>query len=88
MLAAAAVKIGRTELVQKAIAIAASSLQTDEFPEYYDGRYGRLIGRKARKHQTWTIAGYLVAEAIVESPNYLSLVCFSDDIAAMHCLIN
>ncbi|MBD1914080.1 MULTISPECIES: glycoside hydrolase 100 family protein [unclassified Leptolyngbya] len=87
MLTAAAVKVGRTELAQKAIAIAVSNLEPDEFPEYYDGRYGHLIGREARKHQTWTIAGYLVAKAIIENPDYLSLVCFSDDITVMHCAI-
>jgi len=31
--------------------------------EYYDGKRGRLIGREARKFQTWTIAGFLAAQA-------------------------
>ncbi|MBW4442023.1 MAG: glycoside hydrolase 100 family protein [Plectolyngbya sp. WJT66-NPBG17] len=74
VLVAAAVKVGRTEIAQKAIAIAESSLQTDEFPEYYDGRYGHLIGREARKYQTWTIAGYLVAKAIITNSEHLSLI--------------
>lgn len=87
MLAAAAVKMGRIELAQKAIAIAESNLQTDEFPEYYDGRYGHLIGREARNYQTWTIAGYLVAKAIIEDPNYLSLICFNGENAVMPCIV-
>lgn len=87
MLAAAAVKVGRPELAQKATAIAVSNLEADGFPEYYDGRYGHLIGREAKKHQIWTIAGYLVAKAILENPDYLSLVCFSDEITAMHCTV-
>lgn len=80
MLTAAAIKVGRPELAQKAIAIAESNLEIDEFPEYYDGHYGHLIGREARKHQTWTVAGYLVAKMMIANPNYPSLVCFNDDI--------
>ena len=85
MLTAAAVKVGRTEIAENAIAIAESSLQADEFPEYYDGRYGHLIGREARKYQTWTIAGYLVAKAIVANPSYLSLLGFDKDITFVAC---
>lgn len=87
VLTAAAVKMDRIEFVQTAIAIAESNLQADAFPEYYDGRSGHLIGREARKDQTWTIAGYLVAKAMIEHPNYLSLVCFSDDIPAVRCTV-
>ena len=56
----------RGELAQKAIAIVQQSLLNDDWPEYYDTRQGRLVGREARKFQTWTIAGYLAAHHLVE----------------------
>jgi len=58
MLAAAAQKTGRTELVHRALALFSNCLHQDEWPEYYDGKNGRLIGKEARKYQTWTIAAF------------------------------
>jgi hypothetical protein len=51
-------------------------LSNDEWPEYYDGKKGRLIGKQARKYQTWTIAGYLLAKELTDHPQFLSLVNF------------
>ncbi|WP_414588532.1 glycoside hydrolase 100 family protein [Scytonema sp. PCC 10023] len=79
LLAAAAQKTNRLELAHKAIALAENRLMQDEWPEYYDGKNGRLIGKEARKFQTWTLAGYLVAKEIVSNPMYLKLVCFDFD---------
>ncbi len=62
MLAAAAVKTKKLHLAQNAIEIAEARLSEDEWPEYYDGKKGRLIGKQARKYQTWTITGYLLAK--------------------------
>lgn len=84
---AVAQKTGRTHLAQKAIAIAEKRLQNDEWPEYYDGKNGRLIGREARRYQTWTIAGYLLAKALMEKPDYLLLVNFDEDTEAQACAI-
>jgi len=78
MLAAAAQKMGRIDLAHRAINIAEKRLHTDQWPEYYDGQNGRLIGKEARKYQTWTIAGYLLAKELVDNPNYLKLVCFGE----------
>lgn len=75
MLAAAALKTGRVEIAKNALDIAARRLPGDEWPEYYDGRNGRLVGREARKYQTWTISGFLLAQEIINNPQYLSLVC-------------
>jgi len=47
MLAAAAQKTGRTELVHRALALFSNCLHQDEWPEYYDGKNGRLIGKEA-----------------------------------------
>jgi Alkaline and neutral invertase len=79
MLTAAARKMGRAELAHHAIAIAEQRLVQDQWPEYYDGPDGRLIGKEARKYQTWTIAGYLLAKALVANPEHLKLITFDAD---------
>jgi hypothetical protein len=78
MLAAAAVKTGRVDIAKKAIDVAESSLADDEFPEYYDGQTARLIGKQARKYQTWTITGFLLAKEFVKNPENLQLVNFDN----------
>lgn len=85
LLTAAAQKTGRTELAKKAIAIAETQLMEDDWPEYYDGRQGRLIGREARKYQTWTIAGYLAAHQLVTTPHHLSLISFDEKPVSLTC---
>ncbi len=76
MLAAAAQKTNRIEIAQKAIEIAARRLKTDEWAEYYDGKNGRLIGKEARKYQTWTIASFLCAKEILDNPQNMKIVSF------------
>lgn len=78
MLTVAAKKMGRGELAHHAIAIAERRLSEDHWPEYYDGPEGRLIGKEARKYQTWTIAGYLLAKEFIANPDHLRLVTFDD----------
>ncbi|MBD2166027.1 glycoside hydrolase 100 family protein [Calothrix membranacea FACHB-236] len=76
LLVAAALKTGRVELADKAIDIAQSRLSQDQWPEYYDGKNGRLIGKEARKYQTWTISGLLMAKELVNNPAHLDLICY------------
>jgi Alkaline and neutral invertase len=76
LLVAAAQKTGRIELAHSAIELAQEHLATDEWPEYYDGKCGRLIGKEARKYQTWTLAGLLVARQLIANPTYLKLLDF------------
>ncbi|BAZ07541.1 glycoside hydrolase 100 family protein [Calothrix sp. NIES-3974] len=78
MLAAAALKTKKTYLAQKAIELAEERLHADSWPEYYDGKKGRLIGKQARANQTWTIAGFLLAKEIIANPAYLPLVSFEE----------
>lgn len=75
LLAAAALKTEREELAIKALNIAEKRLSEDQWPEYYDGRNGRLVGKESRKYQTWTISGYLLAKELLANPNALSIVC-------------
>jgi hypothetical protein len=76
MLAAACVRTKHTELAQRAIAVAQERLQDDEWPEYYDGKHGRLIGKQSRKYQTWTVVGFLLAKEILAQPELLPLISF------------
>lgn len=77
LLSAAAVKTNRIELGHKAVEIAEARLHLDEWPEYYDGKKGRLMGKQARKYQTWTIAGFLLAKELLKNPTFLPLVTFA-----------
>lgn len=52
----------------------------DKFPEYYDGKNGRLIGKEARSYQTWTIAGLLAAKELLANPEYIKLISFDEGI--------
>ena len=78
MLTAAAQKIGKADVAAKAIEIAEKSLSKDGWAEYYDGKTGRLIGKEARKNQTWSIAGYLLAKELIANPNHLKLFSFDE----------
>ncbi|MBW4538221.1 MAG: glycoside hydrolase 100 family protein [Myxacorys chilensis ATA2-1-KO14] len=80
MLAAAARKMERAELAHHAIAIAERRLLLDHWPEYYDGPDGRLIGKEARKYQTWTISGYLLAKEFIVNAQHLKLITYESDI--------
>ncbi|BAT52766.1 putative invertase [Nostoc sp. NIES-3756] len=82
---AAALKTGRVELAHEAIAIAESRLTEDKFPEYYDGKNGRLIGKEARIYQTWTIAGLLVAKQFLANPDHIQLISFPETFIGNGC---
>ena len=85
LFSAAAVKTGRIELAQKAIAIAENRLFEDQFPEYYDGNNGRLVGKEARIYQTWSIAGLLAAKQLLANPDYLELISFPEGLEGPGC---
>ena len=87
MMMAACLKMGREDLADRAIKIAEIRLMSDEWPEYYDGKNGRLIGKASRKFQTWTIAGWLLAKLLRENTEFLNYVCFEEDIEAIACTI-
>jgi hypothetical protein len=80
-LVAAAQKTNRQDLAERAIALAKNRLSADEWPEYYDGRHGRLVGKSARKYQTWSIAGLALAQQIMDSPQCLDLFAWQEAVA-------
>ncbi|WP_338115539.1 glycoside hydrolase 100 family protein [Thiococcus pfennigii] len=73
-LVAAALKSGRRPLAERAFEVAAERLPQDRWPEYYDGKGGRLIGRHANLCQTWSAAGLILAHKLLEDPSLLSLL--------------
>lgn len=87
LLTAAAMKTGRKELAEKAMAIAEKRLPEMNWPEYFDGKNGRLVGKKARYRQTWTIAGFLAADYMLDNPEKLDIACFDDDPIAFACSV-
>jgi hypothetical protein len=83
LLVAAAQKTGRTEIAERAIELTEKRLYEDQWPEYYDGKNGRLVGKQARKYQTWTIAGFLVAKDLMANPDHLGLFSFDEDLTSL-----
>ncbi|WP_036482288.1 glycoside hydrolase 100 family protein [Myxosarcina sp. GI1] len=75
-LVAAALKLDRFDLAKRAMAISNQRLPLDEWAEYYDGKNGRLVGKEARKYQTWTIASFILAEELITNPNYLDWISY------------
>ena len=49
MMVAVAQKTGKMAIAHQALAVAEKCLGEDEWPEYYDGRHGQLVGKEARK---------------------------------------
>lgn len=85
MLIAAAQKTGRTSIGERALEIAQKHLSQDEWPEYYDGTHGRLIGKESRRYQTWTVAGFLLAKELMDNPTHLGLVSFTEHPEVCDC---
>ncbi|KAA0049558.1 alkaline/neutral invertase A [Cucumis melo var. makuwa] len=75
----ACIKMGRPELARNAIAVAEKKLSVDRWPEYYDMRSARLIGKQSRLFQTWTIAGFLTSKLLLENPEKASLLFWEED---------
>jgi glycogen debranching enzyme len=84
-MAAASVVTGRDEICRQAVEIAEKRLEPDGWAEYYDGRTGRLVGRQARRVQTWTIAGYIAAKTILANPDNIAPLLFEEDSDLVGC---
>lgn len=79
LLTAACIKTGRPQIAKRAIELVEQRLSKDGWPEYYDGKTGRYVGKQARKYQTWSISGYLVAKMMIENPSNLTLISLEED---------
>jgi len=66
---AAALRAGRRDLAERAFRQLASRAAADQWPEYYDGRNGRLVGRFANLRQVWTAAALVVSHRLLHHPD-------------------
>ncbi|KAL7176310.1 hypothetical protein ACSBR2_029787 [Camellia fascicularis] len=71
LLTAACIKTGRPQIAKRAMELVEQRISKDRWPEYYDGKTGNDVGKQARRYQTWSIAGYLVAKTMIENPSNL-----------------
>ncbi|HHS84257.1 MAG TPA: alkaline invertase [Gammaproteobacteria bacterium] len=69
---AAAIRTGRRDLAKRAVAVAAERLEEDDWAEYYDGKRGNLIGRRANLKQVWSAASLIISHHLLENPAALS----------------
>lgn len=87
----ACIKMGRNDLAEKAVSLAEKRLPFDSWPEYYDTRTGRFIGKQARLFQTWTLAGFLASKMLLKNPEMASLLCWDEDLEILEtcvCVLN
>ncbi|XP_021716420.1 neutral/alkaline invertase 3, chloroplastic-like [Chenopodium quinoa] len=79
-LTVACIKMNRPEIAEKAVKIAEQRLSRDRWPEYYDTKGARFIGKQARMFQTWSIAGYLVAKLLLAQPQKAKILINEEDL--------
>ncbi len=71
---AAAIQTGRGDLAERAFTTAVEKLEQHDWPEYYDGKAGRLIGRRSNVRQVWTATSLIMAHKLLENPELLRLL--------------
>ncbi|XP_043807419.1 probable alkaline/neutral invertase A, chloroplastic [Manihot esculenta] len=59
-------KNGRPELEQRPVYLAVKTLSLDQWPENYDTRSGRFIGKQSRLFRTRTTAGFLTSKMLLK----------------------
>ncbi|XVE68627.1 hypothetical protein DITRI_Ditri09bG0083800 [Diplodiscus trichospermus] len=90
-LTVACMKMNRPEIAAKAVSVAEKRISRDKWPEYYDTKKARFIGKQSRLFQTWSIAGYLVAKLLLADPNASKILTTEEDselVNAFSCMIS
>lgn len=59
-------------------------MSKDHWPEYYDGKHGRYVGKQACEFQTWSIAGFLVAKIMLEDHSLLGMISLEASSEKIH----
>ena len=75
--------MGRPDLASKAVEIAEKRISKYRWPEYYDTKTTRFIGKQARLYQTWSIAGYLAAKSFLANIEIACILACEEDLALM-----
>lgn len=87
----ACIKMNRPEIAARAAQVAEKRLSRDKWPEYYDTKRARFIGKQARLFQTWSIAGYLVSKILLADPSAAKILTTEEDselVNAFSCMIS
>ncbi|KAE8693024.1 Detected protein of confused Function [Hibiscus syriacus] len=90
-LTVACLKMNRPEIAEKAVILAERRISRDKWPEYYDTRRARFIGKQSRLFQTWSIAGYLVAKLLLANPSAAKVLITEEDpelVNAFSCMLS
>ncbi|KAJ9159809.1 hypothetical protein P3X46_025279 [Hevea brasiliensis] len=90
-LTVAGIKMNRPEIAARAVEVAERCISRDKWPEYYDTKRARFIGKQARLFQTWSIAGYLVAKLLLADPSAAKMLITEEDpelVNAFSCMIS
>ncbi|KAL2899508.1 Alkaline/neutral invertase E chloroplastic [Bienertia sinuspersici] len=85
-LTVACIKMNRPEIAEKAVKVAEQRLSRDHWPEYYDTKGARFIGKQSRLFQTWSIAGYLVAKLLLAQPKKAKILINEEDLELVNAL--
>ncbi|KAJ9542338.1 hypothetical protein OSB04_028844 [Centaurea solstitialis] len=59
--------------------VSGNPIVEDRSPKYYDVKLRQFIGKQARKNQTWSIAGYLMAKMMLEDPSHLGMIALEEE---------
>ncbi|OWM90657.1 hypothetical protein CDL15_Pgr020962 [Punica granatum] len=90
-LTVACIKMNRPDIAARAVEVAERRIAKDRWPEYYDTKKGRFMGKQARLYQTWSIAGFLVAKLLLKDPASAKILITDEDselINAFSCMIS
>ncbi|KAH7680613.1 Glycosyl hydrolase family 100 protein [Dioscorea alata] len=85
-LTVACIKMNRPEIAARAIDVAEKRIAADKWPEYYDTKRARFIGKQAHLYQTWSIAGYLVAKQLLANPDAANILWNEEDVEIINAL--
>lgn len=85
-LTVACIKMNRPGIAARAIDVAEKRIAADKWPEYYDTKRARFIGKQAHLYQTWSIAGYLVAKQLLANPEAAKILWNEEDVEIINAL--
>ncbi|THG01074.1 hypothetical protein TEA_007511 [Camellia sinensis var. sinensis] len=76
-LTVACIKKNRPEIAAKTVEVAEKRISRDKWPEYYNTKRARFIGKQSQLFQTWSIVGYLVAKQLLDDPSAAKILSLS-----------
>ena len=79
LLRAACIKTGRPQIAKRAIELVEQQLSKMAGRSIMMVKTGRYFGKQARKYQTWSISGYLIAKMMIENPSNLVMISLEED---------